>query len=232
MNQDIFLELPSIEVDKNDLPYIRLIRQAFNCYEICGAVKFTLKDKKSFFSGYNKEHYETESFLNRILPLKKHHYTKKETSYLVSNGSEQLDFNVRFGEYIKQFQSNDQYLKYLDSCNDEEYTLDHVKSALKRITSKEEYIFIYSASRAQSASNTCGSFHFNNFYDLLSNIESRDAYISGINSPFVYYNVSGVFFPFHRDPIGTGVCNINCYGKPNIWFLIPPQNVKIFMLYI
>lgn len=227
-----YQELPTISVVKKDLPYPSLIRSAFDKYELCGAVKFIPGNDKTIFSGYNKSHYETASFQNRVLEIQQHDYSKKGScGHIVSNGYSEMGFNVTFGQYIKDFQTDDPYLKRLSEVPDDLYTVEHIKQAIQHITSFNEYKFVYAASKAQSATNTCSAFHFNNLNDLLSCIECRSAYISGFNSPFVYYNVSGVFFPFHRDPMGVGVCNINCYGKPNIWFLIPPQNAKIFMLY-
>jgi hypothetical protein len=233
MSSIIYKELPIIQVDKSDLPYPNMIRNAFDLFELCGAVKFIPKNDKTIFAGYKADHYETMTFNSRVIAIKQHCYANDgHDNILVSKGSELLPENVVFSEYVQKYKSTDQYLSSLEDLPNDQYGVIQVQGAVKCITSCERYEFIYGASRAQSATNTCGAFHFNNFNDLLSNVDCRDAYVGGINSPFVYYNICGAIFPFHRDPIGTGVCNINCYGKPNIWYLIPPQNAKIFMAYI
>jgi hypothetical protein len=115
---------------------------------------------------------------------------------------------------------------------DSDYTVDHIQSLINLICDQKDYNFLYVAGCSHDATNTNSAFHHNNFNDLLSHVNPRHAIADGINTPFVYYNKVGAFFPFHRDQIGVGVCNVNCFGKPNMWFLIPPQNAKIFMLHI
>jgi hypothetical protein len=49
----IYQEIPTIEVSKQDLPYPKMIRSAFDRYERCGAVKFLpMNNDLSLFSGY------------------------------------------------------------------------------------------------------------------------------------------------------------------------------------
>jgi hypothetical protein len=165
------------------------------------------------------------------MSLNKHMYESKGPNFLYTEGSYNLHKSVVLSNY-KKIKCDDENIKKFENIPNKEYSIKHIQSLTKLICSKRQYNFIYEAGCAHDATNPTSAFHFNNYNDLLSNIDPRDAVALGINTSFVYYNKCGVFFPFHRDQIGVGVCNVNCTGKPNIWFFIPPQNAKIFMLHI
>lgn len=123
-------------------------------------------------------------------------------------------------------------IKHLENIQNNEYTSDHTKEAIEIITSQHLYKFTYHNDLMQSVVNKVCPWNFQNLNDLISCMTARNVFVGGFVNPFLYFNTNGTIFCFHRDNIGAGVINLNAFGKPVIWYLIPPQNVKIFMIYL